>query len=398
MQNDLDTLLRGASEVISREELAERLAAGRPLNIKAGFDPTSSDLHLGHTVLFNCLRQFQDAGHRVDFVIGDFTGAIGDPSGRDKTRPPVSREEIKANAETYAEQVFKVLLPEKTRVKYNSEWMDKLSAADIVGLAARQTVARMLERDDFKKRHAGEVAISIHEFLYPLMQAYDSVVLKSDVEFGGEDQKFNLLMGRSLQNQHGMPRQVVIMVELLEGLDGVRKMSKSLGNYVAVSDPPAEMYGKLMALSDELMWRYYALLSFKTSPEIAKLRERVAEGLNPRDAKAGLAAEIVARFHGAAAAKTAADGFVAQFRRGETPEDMPERIVHADEAEMRLTRLLKLADLTSSTSESMRMIKAGAVRVDGEKVDDVAASVPVGSEHVCQVGKRKFCRVRLERR
>ena len=397
MQSDIDDLLRGSSEVISRDELAERLGRGKPLSVKAGFDPTSADLHLGHTVLFNHLRRFQDAGHWVDFVIGDFTAMIGDPSGRDKTRPPLSREEIEANAETYAEQVFKILSPERTRIRRNSEWTDKLGAAGLIGLATRQTVARMLERDDFKKRAAAELSISIHEFLYPLMQAYDSVVLKSDIEFGGGDQKFNLLMGRSLQGQYDMPKQVVIMVELLEGLDGVRKMSKSLGNHIAVKDPPPEMYGKLMAASDELMWRYYELLSFKSSAEIDALKRGVAEGANPRDAKAGLAAEITERFHGAAAAKSAAEDFTARFRCGEAPEDMPERVVHADaEDGILLTRLLKQAGLTPSTSESMRMIKAGAVKIDGDKVDDADVRVAVGAARVYQVGRRKFCRVSVE--
>ena len=396
-QSDTDAMLKGVGEIISREELDERLAKGTPLNVKAGFDPTSPDLHLGHTVLFNCLRQFQDAGHWVDFLIGDFTGLIGDPSGRDKTRPPLEREEVEANATTYAEQVFKVLLPEKTRVRYNSEWMRDLSAVDMIRLASQQTVARMLERDDFKKRYAEEQAISIHEFLYPLIQGYDSVVLKSDVEFGGSDQKFNLLMGRALQNHYGMPRQIVIMVELLEGLDGQRKMSKSLDNHIGINEPPVEMYGKLMAVSDELMWRYYDLLSFLSSGQINDLKKQVDEGRNPRDVKVLLATEIVERFHGAAAARQAADDFVARFRHGEMPSDMPTKSVRTDEETMSLTRLLKQAGLTPSTSESIRMIKAGAVKVDGDKVDDPDTHVAVGSDCVYQVGKRKFCRVSLSR-
>ena len=398
MTNDINHLLTGVSEVISREELAERLrkSKGKPLNIKAGFDPTSSNLHLGHTVLFNCLRRFQDAGHWVDFVIGDFTGLIGDPSGRDKTRPLLSREEVSANAKTYAEQVLKVLLAERTRIVYNSEWMNKLDATDIIKLASQQTVARMLERDDFKKRFATEQAISIHEFLYPLLQAYDSVVLKSDMEFGGTDQKFNLLMGRALQKHYEMEPQIVLMVELLEGLDGQRKMSKSLNNDIGLTELPTEMYGKLMAVSDELMWRYYAMLSFRSAGEQAKLKQSVKDGSNPRDIKALLASEIVERFHGAAAAKNAEEDFITRFQRNEMPDEMPECEVETKDKTMRLPQLLREAGLTSSSSESMRMIKAGAVKIDGAKVDDVATEIKAGSKNVYQVGKRKFSRIRLK--
>lgn len=397
MTDDIDILLMGAHELISREELADLLNARRPLNVKAGFDPTAPDLHLGHMVLFKCLRQFQDAGHRVDFVIGDFTSMIGDPSGRNETRPTLSRTTIRENARTYERQIAKVLLPEKTRVHFNSSWLDRLSAADMIKLASQQTVARMLERDDFKKRYEAKRGIAIHEFLYPLVQAYDSVHLKSDIEFGGTDQKFNLLMGRSLQAHYGIPRQVVIMTEILEGLDGKRKMSKSLDNYIGIDEPPQTMFGKLMSVSDDLMWRYYELLIVRSPDEVVKLQQSVEQGRNPRDIKADMARELVTRFHGAASAKTAEADFIAKFRQRVAPDDIEEREITISNENLRLTQLLKTVSLTSSVSEGMRMVKAGAVRIDGEKVTDEGKLVDAGTEHVYQVGKRHFRRVRIKR-
>jgi len=362
------------------------------LRVKTGFDPTAPDLHLGHTVLLNKMRQFQVQGHEVIFLIGDFTGLIGDPSGKNVTRRPMSAEEIAANADTYRAQIFKILDPAQTRVDFNSRWMTELGSAGLVSLAARHTVARMLERDDFKKRFAAGEPIAIHEFLYPLAQGYDSVALEADVELGGTDQKFNLLMGRELQKQFSQAQQVVLTMPLLEGLDGVRKMSKSLGNHIGIIDAPGAMFGKLMSISDDLMWRYFALLSFRAGADIARLRQAVADGLNPRDAKFELAAEIVARFHSKADAAAAKSEFIAQFSHGGVPDNLPAVALPAG---LRIAALLKEANLAASTSEAMRLIKQGAVRVDGERIADRELVLAAGAGYVVQVGKRKFARVTL---
>ena len=390
---DLAELARGSADVIKREELDERLKSGRKLVVKAGFDPTAPDLHLGHTVLLNKMRQFQERGHEVVFLIGDFTGMIGDPSGRSATRPPLSREQADANAKTYAEQVGKILDLERIRIAMNSEWLGKLNAADIVRLAGHMTVARMLERDDFEKRYRAGDPIAVHEFLYPLVQGYDSVALKSDVELGGTDQRFNLLVGRQLQAAHGQPPQVVMTMPILEGLDGVQKMSKSLGNAIGLTEPPREMFGKLMSISDEMMWRYFELLSFRPLEEIAKLRRDVAAGANPRDTKFLLAEELTARFHGAEAGRKAREEFVARFAQGKVPEDMPEVRLKAPLA---LGPLLKAAGLVPSTSEASRMLAQGAVRIDGERVEDRELVLAGGKSYVVQVGKRRFARIVLE--
>ena len=392
----LGELTRGTDEVLSVEALAKKLRAGRPLRIKAGFDPTAPDLHLGHVVLLNKLRQFQEYGHLVQFLIGDFTGMIGDPTGKSATRKPLTREEVAANAETYRDQVFRVLKPESTEVVFNSGWLGALGAEGLIRLAAGHTVARMLERDDFAKRYKSHQPIAIHEFLYPLIQGYDSVVLKSDVELGGTDQKFNLLVGRQLQEASGQEPQVVMTLPILEGLDGVQKMSKSLGNYIAIADPPEEMFGKLMSVSDLLMWRYFDLLSARAASEIEALRRSADAGANPRDIKFGLADEIVTRFHGAAAAERAHGDFVARFQRGQMPEDIQETLISTGAAQaVTIAQLLKLAGLVSSTSEALRMVAQGAVRVDGERVTDPRLECPRGESHIYQVGKRKFARVRL---
>ncbi len=385
---------RGTEEILLESELAERLASGRALRVKAGFDPTAPDLHLGHTVLINKLRQFQDLGHEVIFLIGDFTGMIGDPTGKSATRPPLTRDEVLENARTYEEQIYKILDPERTLVVFNSSWMGEMSAADLIQLAARQTVARMLERDDFSKRYRSGQAIAIHEFLYPLIQGYDSVALKADVELGGTDQKFNLLMGRELQKQYGQPPQVVITLPLLEGLDGVQKMSKSLGNYVGINEPPDEMFGKLMSISDDLMWRYYELLSFRSLQDIERLRREVAQGRNPRDVKFELAEEIVARFHDRNAAQRARQNFIARFRQGALPEDIPEVALDIGPDGLPLVHALKAAGLVSSTSEGYRMIQQGAVRMDGSRVSDRNRLLQRGDlPLVVQVGKRRFARL-----
>ena len=385
---------RGAEEVLLESELEERLQAGRPLRVKAGFDPTAPDLHLGHTVLINKLRQFQDLGHEVLFLIGDFTGMIGDPTGKSATRPPLTRDEVLENARTYEEQIYKILDPERTLVVFNSSWMGEMSAADLIQLAARQTVARMLERDDFSKRYRNGQPIAIHEFLYPLIQGYDSVALKADVELGGTDQKFNLLMGRELQKQYGQPPQVVITMPLLEGLDGVNKMSKSLGNYVGIDEPPEEMFGKLMSISDELMWRYFELLSFRPMADIERLKQEVATGRNPRDVKFELAEEIVARFHDRATAERARQAFIARFQKGALPDELPEVALAPGDEGMPLPRLLKEAGLVASTSEGIRMIRQGAVRINGDRVGDKDLRVRTGDlPLVVQVGKRRFARV-----
>jgi len=395
VEEQLTEIRRGAEEILVEAELVERLKSGKPLRVKAGFDPTAPDLHLGHTVLINKMRQFQELGHEVIFLIGDFTGMIGDPSGKNATRPPLSSDEIAQNAETYKEQVFKILDPEKTRVVFNSEWMGKMDAADMIRLASSSTVARMLERDDFSKRYTANQPIAIHEFLYPLVQGYDSVALEADVELGGTDQKFNLLMGRQLQQAAGQKPQIVLTMPLLEGLDGVNKMSKSLDNYIGITDAPDDMFGKLMSVSDELMWRYFELLSFKTSAEIDALRQSAADGQNPRDIKFLLAGELVGRFHGDAAAVAAKDSFISRFKNNELPEDLPELKMAAPDGQLGIAYLLKQADLVTSNSEAFRMIKQGAVRIDGEKVEDKGLELAAGTTHVYQVGKRKFARVTL---
>jgi len=392
----LSLIKRGAEELLLESEMLEKLAVGRPLRIKAGFDPTAPDLHLGHTVLINKLRHFQDLGHHVMFLIGDFTGLIGDPSGKNATRPPLSREQIVENAQTYQEQIFKILDPELTEICFNSAWMESVGAAGMIRLAAQQTVARMLERDDFAKRYAGNQPIAIHEFLYPLCQGYDSVAMRADVELGGTDQRFNLLMGRELQKHYGQKPQCVLMMPLLEGLDGVNKMSKSLGNYIGIDEPPFEIFGKIMSISDDLMWRYYELLSFKSSDDIDRLRQEVLQGANPRDAKVLLAQEMVARFHGPAAAEDAIRDFQARFQRGLLPEEMPEFEFVVDGGGLSLPQLLKQAGLTGSTSEALRMVDQGGVRLNGEKVADRGLQLRSGESVVLQVGKRKFARVTLK--
>ncbi|GAB1425489.1 MAG: tyrosine--tRNA ligase [Thauera sp.] len=391
----IELIKRGTDALLLEVELIERLKSGRPLRVKAGFDPTAPDLHLGHTVLINKLRHFQELGHRVQFLIGDFTGMIGDPSGKNTTRPPLSREQIMDNARTYEDQVFKILDPDKTEICFNSTWMDKLGAADMIRLASHQTVARMLERDDFAKRYGSNQPIAIHEFLYPLVQGYDSVAMKADVELGGTDQRFNLLMGRELQKHYGQPPQCVVMMPLLEGLDGVNKMSKSLGNYIGISEAPKEIFGKTMSVSDVLMWRYYDLLSFRSSTEIAALKRAVEDGRNPRDVKVMLAQELVARFHGARAAEEALADFEARFQRNAIPEDLPEVTIVAGSEGLALFQVLKQAGLTGSTSEAMRMIEQGAVRLNGERADDKGLRLCAGEKVVLQVGKRKFAAVVL---
>ena len=389
----MELIKRGVEELLPEVDLVERLKSGRPLRIKAGFDPTAPDLHLGHTVLLNKLKHFQDLGHHILFLIGDFTGAIGDPTGKNATRPPLSPEQIQENARTYQEQVSKILDPQRTEVVFNSTWMNGLGADGMIRLAARHTVARMLERDDFSKRYAGNQPIAIHEFLYPLCQGYDSVALKADVELGGTDQKFNLLMGRELQKQYGQVPQVVLMMPLLEGLDGVNKMSKSLGNYIGVSEPPGEIFGKVMSVSDTLMWRYYELLSFRSTTEIESLRFEIDSGRNPRDVKVLLAQELVARFHGPAAAQAALMDFENRFRQGGIPEDLAEVMLDAPVAGLPIAQALRAAGLTATTSEALRMIDQGGVRIDGEKVSDRGLLLPGGANVVVQVGKRKYCRI-----
>lgn len=388
-------LTRGADEILPDGGLFKKLKLGRPLNIKVGFDPTAPDLHVGHTVVINKMRQFQEFGHNVVFLIGDFTGMIGDPSGRNATRPPLTQEDIEANAATYKEQVFKILDPEKTIVDFNSRWLTELGSPGLIKLAARYTVARMLERDDFSKRFAAGLPISVHEFLYPLAQAYDSVALKTDVEMGGTDQKFNLLVGRHIQQQYQLEPQIVLTMPLLEGLDGVQKMSKSLGNYIGITEPPGEMFGKIMSISDELMWRYFELLSFRPLQEIEGLKSAVAEGRNPRDVKFELAGEIIARFHDKAAAEAARGEFISRFQQGAMPDVIAEVSVVAKDGGLGIAHLLKESGLVSSNSEAFRMIDQGAVRIDGERVTDRGRQIEAGSSHVYQVGKRKFVRVHV---
>jgi tyrosyl-tRNA synthetase len=396
VDQQLEVFRRGADELLIESELREKLAPGRPLRVKAGFDPTAPDLHLGHTVLISKLRQLQELGHQIVFLIGDFTGMIGDPSGKNATRPPLTREELAQNARTYTDQVFKILDRDRTEVRFNSEWMEKLNAADMIRLAASYTVARMLERDDFDKRYKGNQPIAIHEFLYPLVQGYDSVALKADVELGGTDQKFNLLMGRELQKQRGQPPQVILTMPLLEGTDGVNKMSKSLANYVGINKAPGEIFGKLMSISDALMWRYLELLSADSSAAIRAKRDAVARGANPRDVKFDFAREIVERFHGRAAAEAAAQAFNARFRDHEAPADIPAVTVQPSGAPaMGIAQVLKQAQLTASTSEASRLVEQGGVKVDGEKITDKGFALPSGRTYVIQVGKRKFARVTI---
>ena len=399
LEHQIAALTRGAEEVLLLDELKSKLKEGRPLRVKAGFDPTAPDLHLGHAVLINKLRHFQDQGHEVIFLIGDFTGMIGDPSGKSATRPPLTREDVARNARTYQEQIFATgLLDEKkTRVAFNSEWMAKLSAADMVQLAAKNTVARMLERDDFSKRYKSGQAIAIHEFLYPLIQGYDSVALEADVELGGTDQKFNLLVGRELQKSSGQAPQVVMTMPILEGLDGVQKMSKSLGNYIALTDPPNEMFGKIMSVSDHLMWRYYELLSLdKSLDDIRRMKADVEEGaLHPKQAKVDLGRELVQRFHGSAAAQAAVEDFERRFAQGRLPDNVDKKQIQAPDGLLRIGNLLKQAGLVASTSEAMRMIRQGEVRIDGEKISDTGLEIPAGTSHVYQVGKRKVAKVEL---
>lgn len=392
----LTEIKRGAHEILIESELLEKLATGRPLRIKAGFDPTAPDLHLGHTVLLNKLRQFQELGHEAIFLIGDFTGMIGDPTGKNVTRKPLTRDEVIENAKTYEGQIFKILDPEKTLVMFNSSWMGAMDAAGLIQLAAKHTVARMLERDDFHKRYSSGQPIAIHEFLYPLIQGYDSVALNADVELGGTDQKFNLLVGRELQRHYGQPQQVILTMPILEGLDGTQKMSKSLGNYIGIADAPDEMFGKLMSISDELMWRYFELLSFRSLAEIQGLKQRVSEGLNPRDVKFELAEEIITRFHDRTAARRAREAFVARFQKGVLPDVIPQVELTVPADGLAIANLLKDAGLTGSTSEALRMLGQGAVRVDGERIEDRALQFKAPASVVIQVGKRRVARVTLK--
>ncbi len=392
----LEAIKRGCEELLVEEELVRKLQTGRKLRIKLGMDPTAPDLHLGHTVVINKLRHFQDLGHHVQFLIGDFTGMIGDPTGKNQTRPPLTREQIQVNAATYQKQVFKILDPEKTEIMFNSTWSDKLGAEGMIRLCARYTVARILERDDFAKRYKGGQPIAMHELLYPLMQGYDSVAMKSDVELGGTDQKFNLLVGRELQKDWGQEPQCILTMPLLEGLDGVNKMSKSLGNYVGIDEAPNEIFGKLMSVSDDLMWRYFELLSFRPMAEVGAWKREVSEGRNPRDVKVALAQEIVERFHGRPAAESALADFEARFRHGEIPEDIPEVTLTAPEGGLAVAQMLKQAGLTASTTEAMRMIEQGGVRFDGERLTDRTLKVAGGTTIVAQVGKRKYARIHLK--
>ncbi|WP_462320642.1 tyrosine--tRNA ligase [Halochromatium sp.] len=395
MSDSFDQLVHGTDEVLTEQALRKKLALGRPLRVKAGFDPTAPDLHLGHVVLLNKLRQFQDLGHHVLFLIGDFTGMIGDPTGKNVTRKPLSRDEVVANAKTYQAQVFKVLEPTQTEVVFNSTWVKDLGAEGLIRLAAQHTVARMLERDDFSKRYREHQPIAVHEFLYPLIQGYDSVALAADIELGGTDQKFNLLVGRQLQEQAGQEPQVVMTLPILEGLDGVQKMSKSLGNFIAIDDPPAEMFGKLMSISDQLMWRYFELLTSRTPAELTSMRASVDAGANPRDIKIDLGVTLVTRFHGAAAAEAAREDFLHRFQRGQAPTEVPEITLEPGEPDLALPRLLKDAKLVASTSEAIRLVGQGAVRVDGQRLEDAKQRFPVGEAHLFQVGKRRFARVTL---
>ena len=394
---DLQVIRRGVDEIIVEDDLVRKLGKGKPLRVKAGFDPTAPDLHLGHTVVLNKMRQFQDLGHHVMFLIGDFTGMIGDPSGRNVTRPPLTPEQIAANAETYKAQVFKVLDPGKTEIMFNSTWNEQLGASGMIKLTGKYTVARMLERDDFSKRFAEQRPISIHEFLYPLIQGYDSVAMKADVELGGTDQKFNLLVGRELQKDYGQEQQVIITMPLLEGLSGTEKMSKSLGNYVGIHDAPNDMFSKLMSVSDELMWRYIELLSFESLDTISGWKAAIERGSNPRDVKVGFAQEIVARFHDRTASKAALEDFESRFRHGGIPDDLVDQVIDAPIEGLTIAHVLKSSGVCPSTSDALRMIEQGGVKVDGEKVSDKSLKLVAGSTYVLQVGKRKFAKVTLRR-
>ncbi len=401
VKEEIKFLLRGVVEVISEKELEEKLKQAyrekRPLRIKAGFDPTAPDLHLGHTVLIQKLKHFQELGHEVYFLIGDFTGMIGDPSGKIETRPPLTKEQVLANAETYKEQIFKILDPEKTKIVFNSTWLNKLSAIDLIKLCAHYTVARMLERDDFQKRFNTGRPISIHEFIYPLLQGYDSVALKADVELGGTDQKFNLLVGRELQKDFGQIPQVIMMVPLLEGIDGIQKMSKSLGNYIGITEPPNTMFGKIMSISDELMWRYYELLSNRPLDEILKMQEKVKKGeLHPKEAKKQLAIEIVARFHGQKAAEEAANEFERVFKYKKLPKDIEEVTVYWPEEKIWLPKLLQLAGFTESTSSAKRLIQQGGVRINGERIKSAETTISTGNVYIIQVGKIRYKKIKLK--
>ncbi len=391
----LSIIQRGAEEILLEEELVKQLQTGKPLRVKAGFDPTAPDLHLGHTVLLNKLKQFQDLGHQVLFLIGDFTGMIGDPTGKNVTRKPLTPEQVAENAQTYQAQVSKILDMDRTEVCFNSTWMNELGSAGMIQLAAKHTVARMLERDDFNKRYTSGQPIAIHEFLYPLVQGYDSVALKADVELGGTDQKFNLLVGRELQKDAGQPPQTILTMPLLEGTDGVNKMSKSLGNSIGINEPPNEMFGKLMSISDEMMWRYLELLSFRPMGEINAWKQAVNEGKNPRDVKVDLAKELITRFHSGVAAEAAYEDFVARFQKGLMPDEMPEISLSSEAGGLPIANLLKNAGLVESTSEALRMLRQGAVKIDGEKIEDKDSKIASGETHVFQVGKRKFARVTL---
>jgi tyrosyl-tRNA synthetase len=391
----LSIIRRGTEEILIEDELIEKLKSGKPLRVKAGFDPTAPDLHLGHTVLLNKMRQLQALGHEVMFLIGDFTGMIGDPSGKNETRPPLTQEQVAENAKTYAKQVFKVLDRDKTKIMFNSEWMNKLTPVDLIKLAATHTVARMLERDDFYKRYSTGQAIAIHEFLYPLLQGYDSVAMRADIELGGTDQKFNLLMGRELQKHFGQKPQVVMTLPLLVGLDGVKKMSKSVGNYIGIDESADEIFGKVMSISDETMWSWYELISFRSLADIKKLRDDVAGGVNPRDVKFLLGEEIVTRFHDEAAAQKARENFIAQFQKGKLPDDMPEISLTVGAEGLALPNIIKNAGLTDSTSEAVRMINQGGVRIDGEKMSDKNLHLMPNTAFILQVGKRRFAKVKL---
>jgi len=395
VKHALELISRGTEEIIKYDDLQKKLESGKTLRIKVGFDPTAPDLHIGHTVIINKMRQFQDLGHEVTFLIGDFTGMIGDPTGKNVTRKPLTKDEVKANAETYATQVFKVLDREKTKIRFNSEWMTELGSEGMIRLAAKYTLARMLERDDFENRYRSGQPIGMHELLYPLAQGYDSVMLESDVEMGGTDQKFNLLVGRHLQQHYGQEPQVIITLPLLEGLDGVQKMSKSLNNYVGITDAPDDMFGKLMSISDEMMWRYFDLLSFRSNEELAALKQRAADGENPRDIKFLLCEEIVERFHDREAAEKARETFISRFRGGAMPDDIPEKTLDAGEQGIGIANALTQCGLTSSNSEAFRMIKQGGVRIDGEKVSDRSLHLQSGFEGILQVGKLKFCKANV---
>ncbi len=392
-EDAMQLIKRGCDEILVESELLEKLSRGKPLRIKAGFDPTAPDLHLGHTVLINKMRQFQELGHHIMFLIGDFTGMIGDPTGKSATRPPLTPEEIQQNAVTYQEQVFKILDPETTEICFNSTWHGARNSADMIRLASRQTVARMLERDDFSKRYKSNQPISIHEFLYPLVQGWDSVAMQADVELGGTDQKFNLLMGRELMRGEGQEPQCILTMPILEGLDGVQKMSKSLGNYIGIDDSPNDMFGKIMSISDDLMWRYFELLSFRPMTEIEAFKSEMAAGKNPRDIKFLLADEIITRFHDTEAAKAAQEDFIARFSKNALPDEMPEMTLSAGDEGIGIASMLKQAGLTASTSEAFRMIQQGGVKLDGEKVSDKALTLDAGVTVVAQVGKRKFARI-----